>query len=152
MQAQKCKREMILTYFGFSVPQTLVEHDCCDFYKEKCVCEDCALVSHLSAIEINTENIECSSDGSIPADSCQLNAEQMDSLLEELQRFRLSLPGTGPSCVGSTSLVTGISLDLLQQIAQNASSFHSPQDMEKKLPFFSHSHAFSIWEILKKYQ
>ncbi len=80
-----------------------------------------------------------------------LTKEEKSKLLEELVNFRLSLPGHGRTSVGSTSLSTGVSIELISQIVDKAHTFTSPADMEENLPIFSQSHAVSIWEIVKQY-
>lgn len=152
VESGRCKREVILSHFGFPVPPQFPQHNCCDFHRQKCNCDDCQLMRDLEAIDEDDCQPKDTAESDTASKSNTLTAEQMDRLLEELQDFRLSLPGIGRSCVGSTSLATGITLDLLEQICQNAQSFNSIDDLEDKLPLFSHSHAISIWEILKKYQ
>jgi hypothetical protein len=44
--AQKCKRQMILTHFGFEVPNRVDPvHECCDYHPQLCNCDDCVLGS-----------------------------------------------------------------------------------------------------------
>lgn len=150
VQVRQCKRKAILTHFGHLMPPLAIEHNCCDIHKEVCCCDDCVCLAACNVTAEDKDNTN-SPDTSSPNTHQPLNVEQMTRLREELYSFRLSLPGTGRTCVGSTSLVTGVSLELLEQIAQNASTFSSIEDLSEKLPFFSHEHALSIWDILNKY-
>lgn len=150
VQTTKCKREMILSYFGFQLPCLPIVHECCDFHRKSCDCDDCLqdIMEEIQLKESEKEGVTATTSSVTNT----LSESEMNQLYEELQTFRLSLPGTGPSCVGSTSLVTGITLDLLKDITQNATAFCGVEDLEENLPLFSHSHALSIWEILRKYQ
>ena len=46
-ESDKCKRDMILEYFGLSsFPRNSDNlHDCCDYREKFCTCEDCLLSS-----------------------------------------------------------------------------------------------------------
>ena len=46
-ESDKCKRDMILEYFGFSsFPRNSDNlHNCCDYREKFCTCEDCLLSS-----------------------------------------------------------------------------------------------------------
>ena len=77
--------------------------------------------------------------------------EQIAKLNEELVKFRLSLPGHGRTSVGSPSLSSGVTIKLIREVAENAHTFSSAEDIEKRLPIFSHSHAISMWKIVKQF-
>lgn len=83
--------------------------------------------------------------------STHLTTEEKNKLNAELVQFRLSLPGQGRTSVGSTSLSSGVTTELINQIVDRAHTFSSPEDIEECLPIFSHSHAISIWNIVKQY-
>ena len=54
------------------------------------------------------------------AEQRQLEPDVEEKLREELDLFRLSLPGSGRSSIGSTSLSSGITIILMDQVVQNA--------------------------------
>ena len=80
-----------------------------------------------------------------------LTTEEQNKLYEELVNFRLSLPGHGRTSVGSTSLSSGVTIELINEIVGKAHTFSSAGDIEDSLPIFCHSHAISIWNIVKQY-
>ncbi|CAB3997644.1 Hypothetical predicted protein [Paramuricea clavata] len=50
--ADKCKREIILNYFGYKLAKRIKpEHTCCDFRQQKCSCDDCVLSSAAEMLE-----------------------------------------------------------------------------------------------------
>ena len=81
----------------------------------------------------------------------KLNMEQIAKLNEELVKFRLSLPGHGRTSVGSMSLSSGVTIKLIREVVENAHTFSSAEDIEKRLPIFSQSHAISMWKIVKQF-
>ena len=62
-----------------------------------------------------------------------------------------SLPGHGRTIVGSSSLSSGVTIKLIHEVAENAHTFSSAEDIEKRLPFFSQSHAISIRKIVEQF-
>jgi len=63
----------------------------------------------------------------------------------------LSLLGSGRSCVGSTSLSTGITIGLIDQIVKSTFSLTPLEEIERHLPIYSKSHAIAVWNIIQKY-
>ena len=75
-----------------------------------------------------------------------------EKLREELHVYRFSLPGTGRTSVGGTSLSSGTTtLDLVDQIVKNIHQLTSVDKIEATLPIFSRRSAIAIWEIVQKY-
>ena len=151
VKADKCKREMIMGYFGFlPLPLNDEQHGCCDYHAKICKCEDCSLSSIASLMDTPLdENTTQAVEVITPS---TLTKKEKSKLLEELVTFRLSLPGHGRTSVGSTSLSSGVSIELISQIVDKAHTFTSPADIEENLPIFSHGHAVSIWDIVKQYR
>jgi len=80
-----------------------------------------------------------------------LSPEQEAKLREELDLFRLSLPGSGRSSVGGTSLSSGITLNLIDQVIKNVHLLTSEGKIEAMLPIYSRRNAMAIWNIVQKY-
>lgn len=147
----KCKREMIMGYFGFEPPPPREEvHECCDYHAKLCKCEDCLLSDMASLMDPPFKEM--------PTQACcegnpspNLTAKKKSELHEELVNFRLSQPGHGRTTVGSTSLSSGVTIKLIGEIVDKAHTFSSAADIEESLPIFSHHHAISIWNIVKQY-
>ena len=76
------------------------------------------------------------------AQTYQLTNEQTANIREYLFNFRLSL--SGRIYVGNSSLTTSIHISLLDQVVENV------DDIKENLEIFSHTHAVSIWNILKQ--
>ena len=79
----------------------------------------------------------------------ELNMDQIAQLNEDLVKFWLS--GHGRTSVGSTSLSSGVTIKLIREVAENAHTFSSAEDIEKRLPIFSQSHAILMWNIVKQF-
>ena len=53
-QSDKCKREVIMGYFGFTpLPfnSDQLVHSCCDYHEKLCKCEDCLLYTVASMMD-----------------------------------------------------------------------------------------------------
>lgn len=154
VKVQNCKRAFILNYFGFQLPpRTGPLHECCDYHFQCCDCDECVISCIPAVFEQHDQEDDLPTAGRPDAVqlSNQLEPEMSAKLLEELNTFRLSLSGTGRTFVGSTSLSSGISIQLIQQIVESATTYTSVECLEEKLPVFSRENAKAIWNILKKY-
>ena len=153
VQEKKCKREMILNYFGFKAPSRSGSlHECCDFHQNMCDCDDCVISSIPSILEeAGIQDDETTSAEASASTSLTLPPALEEKLREELHVYRFSLPGTGRTSVGGTSLSSGITLDLVDQIVKNIHQLTSVEKIEATLPIFSRRNAIAIWEIVQKY-
>ena len=154
LSASVCKREKLLSYFGHTVPRSdyVPEHTCCDFHAKTCECDEC--VVHATSEML--EQVSCSGNQGEDASSSelgqvtpQLSTEKKTLLRERLVAFRQTLHGSGRTCVGSVSLCTGFSVDVLEEVVENANEYKSVDDIYTKLPLFSTAHAISIFKILE---
>lgn len=154
VQDKKCKRKMILNYFAFNPPKRSgPPHECCDFHENLCDCDDCvisvvATIFEDGKIQDGTTYSEASENVPI---FHTLAPDLEVKLREELDFFRLSLPGTGRSSVGGTSLSSGITLDLIDQIVKSVNLLTSEEKIEEMLPIFSRKNATAIWKIIQNY-
>lgn len=153
VSSPNCKREMILAHFGFTVPpRSGPDHECCDYHQKQCNCDDC-VVSSIPVVFYSMDLNKTDQDHhqhELPI-SLIVDAKTRASIYEDLVNFRLTLPGIGKSCVGSTSLVTGITLQLIQDIVDNVSTLTCVEDIESTLPVFSHDIAVHVWSIIQKH-
>ena len=149
-----CKRDKLLTYFGHCVPRAnyVPAHLCCDVHAKSCDCDEC----FVDATSEMLHRVTCSDDQKRDASSSnseqvttQLNSEKKELLRERLIEFRQTLHGSGRTCVGSISLCTGFSMQLLEEIVDNANDFKSIEDLYARLPLFSTDHAVAILEMLE---
>ncbi|XP_028410669.1 uncharacterized protein LOC114533377 [Dendronephthya gigantea] len=156
VQEPKCKREMILHHFGHKMPKRdLPDHTCCDFHWRYCECDDCVVNSAQ-----NNEDTPMKSkyernvnDKHLSICTCSktsLTDIEKVALHDALVNYRLSLHGSGPSCVGGVSLATGFSVDLIDMIVQNAKELTSIEEIKEKLPIFDDEHAKNIFAILSE--
>ena len=109
-----CKCEIILQYFGYQAPRRIDgDHDCCDYHRNLCSCELCK--SEAKKPKFVTED---DLQNTAPAGSITVSKEQRDLFRQRLLTFRDTL-GTSRSCVGSVSLSTGFSLELVDIAVEN---------------------------------
>ena len=152
VQKQECKREMILGYFGFQVPTVSgPPHLCCDYHQKICSCDDCVVASVSTMFEETIQNQEDQTGANTETSPKQLEPHAEEQLREELSLFRLSLPGGGRSSVGGTSLSSGITISLIDDIVKNIFLLTSLEEIEAHLPIYSNSHAIAVWNIIQKY-
>lgn len=101
--------------------------------------------------EAGIQDDETTSAEASASTSLTLPPDLEEKLREELHVYRLSLPGTGRTSVGGTSLSSGITLDLVHQIVKNVHQLTSVEKIEATLPIFSRRNAIAIWKIVQKY-
>jgi len=102
------------------------------------------------------EEVGIQDDETTPAEesastSLTLAPEREEKLRAELDVYQFSLPGTGRTSVGGTSLSSGITWDPVAQIVINVHQSTSVETIEAMLPIFSRRNAIAIWEIVQKY-
>ena len=156
VSSNKCKREMILSYFGYKQPiQARPDHLCCDFHQKLCQCEDCILVSAAQMFELQ-ENTKLLQSTPIADQECTttsecLGTDQKAKLREELINFRQSLHGSGKTCVGRIDLASGFSMKLVDMVVSQAKELTSVEKIKSQLPIFDEHHALVIYKIVQKH-
>ena len=139
-----CKREIILQYVGYHAPdRTDGGHDCCDYHRNICSCELC--VSEAKKPKFVPE-VDLQS--TAPTGSITVSKEQRDFFRQRLLSFCDTL-GTSRSCVGSMSLSTSFSLELVDTAVQNIEHLDSVGSILSYLPVFSEDNAKAIFDILQ---
>jgi len=153
VKSDKCKREMILSYFGYKPPTRKgPDHLCCDFHKSQCQCDDCVLASAAQSLELKeTTQYQSSATPQFDEPTTVLNAEQKAELRDELIEFRQSLHGSGKTCLGSISLASGFGMSLVDLIVAHANELTSVKKIMEQLPIFDEQHALRIFEIVQKH-
>lgn len=124
VKSDKCKREMILSYFGYEPPTWEgPDHLCCDFHKNQCQCDDCILASAAQSLELQeTTQHQSSATPQFDEPTAVLNAQQKAELRDELIEFRPSLHGSGKKCLGSISLASGFGMSLVDLVVAHANA------------------------------
>jgi superfamily II DNA helicase RecQ len=155
-----CKRGKVLSYFGYSIParDNVPDHLCCDYHVGECKCDDCVIETASEMFE----QCSCSEEkdiysqeelhtfGSDTEASFQLSDEKKQHLRHKLTDFRQTLHGYGRSCVGSVSLTTGFSMELIDNVIEHANELTSLEKVKSKLLLFNNDHAVAIFEIVKE--
>ena len=157
VKAEKCKRGVILNYFGYELPKrTGPEHTCCDFHQQRCCCDDCILTAASEMMENASTQITGSDDnvllGSTEAahqTTVPLTIKQKPLLKGYLLSYRQFLHGYGKSCVGSVGVSAGFSLELVDAIIEHACELTSIDTVKSKLPLFDNDHAHVIFEMVQ---
>ena len=150
VKSDKCKREMILSHFGYKPPKRVeADHTCCDHHRKNCQCEDCLLVQAVEGIDFKV-SINTSTTTNSTTTTKYLSNEQNEILREELLNFRASLHGSGKTCVGSISLVSGFSMELVDLVIACAPELTSLAKIKTELPVFDEDHAKAIHKILTR--
>lgn len=105
----KCKREMILNYFGFLVFLVIeVVYICCDYYQKICDCDDCIIFNVFNMFEENMQDEVDLLVDILEVEQRYLEFDVVEKLREEFDLFRLFFFGSGRFFVGSISLSSGI--------------------------------------------
>ena len=109
---------MILSYFGYKPPTgERPDYLCCDFHNNQCWCDDYVLASAAGSLELQeTTQHQRSATAQFDEPTAVLNAEQKAELRDELIAFRQSLHGSGKTCSGSISLVSGFGMSLVDLV------------------------------------
>ena len=79
VKKQKCKREMILGYFGF--------HECCDYHEHSCDCDDCVVASVSTMFEETMQNQDDQRGDTAETSPQKLEPHAEERLREELNLF-----------------------------------------------------------------
>ena len=149
VEEKKCKREMILNSFGFKAPSRGGSlHECCDFHQNMCDCDDWVISSIPSILEeAGIQDDETFSAEASASTSVTLPPDLEEKLREELHVYRFSLPGTGRTSVGGTSLSSGITLDLVDQIVKNIHQLTSVDKIEVACENIRFSSLFAAGDV-----
>ena len=152
VKSDRCKREMILSYFGHKPPIWKgPEHLCCVFHQKHCQCEDCVLASAAQTLEIQGTTQQDSPPSQIEETTAPhnvLNNEQKAKLREDLIEFRQTLHGSGKTCLGSISLASGFSMSLVDSVVLLANELTSVKKVQELLPIFDEQHAVAVFTIV----
>ena len=139
----ECKREIILQHFGHSAPKRSDGgHSCCDHHRNICTCQLCK-----SKIKPVSEDVLPRSTAPA-ASTVTVSKEQSDLFRQKLLQFRNTL-GSSQCCVGSVSLSTGFSLELVDVAVNNIEHLDSVESILSLLPVFSEDNAKVIFDILQ---
>ena len=71
-------------------------------------------------------------------------------LLALILQLRLSQSGHGRTSVGTISLSSGITIEMINEFYEKAHTFSSVEDIKERLPVFSHNHAVAFWNALQE--
>ena len=52
--------------------------------------------------------------------------------------------------VGTTCLSSGITIEMINEFYEKAHTFSSVEDIEERLPVFSHNHEVAFWNVLNE--
>ena len=75
----------------------------------------------------------------------------LEKLQDKLTSYWLTLD-YGRSCIGSTSLSSGFSVELIELVCTSFNELNSFDDVATKMPVFTKGNAMVILDILKKYK
>ena len=151
VKAEKCKRGVILNYFGYELPKrTGPDHTCCDFHQQRCCCDDCILTAASEMMENaqitgSDDNVLLGSREAAHQTTAALTMKQKTLLKGYLLSYRQFLHGYGKSCVGSVGRSAGFSLELVDAIIEHACELTSIDTVKSKLPLFDNDHAHVIF-------
>lgn len=151
VQEPKCKREILLSYFGYEVPaRDLPAHTCCDSHQ--CTCDDCMLADVSCLFGISENNSSPLMESVTPMANVKnvLSKEESDAIRSGLEKYRSTLHGSGRSCVGGITLATGFSLELIDQVVEQAVFLTSVKKIKARLPLFSNAQAEAILEVVRQ--
>ena len=147
----KCKREIILRYFGHEPPKKSNLHSCCDFHKTVCKCKTCmaSLSEGLEGCSISSASSDSIMTDYLSDEPC-VTQRQKEGIRAELEAYRASLI-FGKSCVGGVTLSTGFSLELINLTILHCNKLDSVDRVKELLPVFSKQNAEVVYAIVSKY-
>lgn len=146
--SDSCKREIILKYFGHDVKHKPDYHNCCDYHRSVCDCLLCLDKDENS--ELKEQDIQPTVPVETDEACVSISVFQKKSIREDLERYRASLQ-FGRSCVGSITLATGFSIELIDMTIEHCGKFKSVNDIHDLLPVYSKEHAKVIFDIVSQY-
>ena len=142
-----CKRNIILQYFGYHAPKRSDGgHNCCDYHRNICTCELHLCKSSSNEKQATVSEGEQHGSTAVTASTVSVSNEQRDLFRQELLCYRDSL-GSSRSCVGSISLSTGFSLELIDMAVSNMEQLDSLESIISALPCFSLDNVNIIFDI-----
>ena len=152
--ATSCKRKTILDYCGHEVPKRTILHSCCDFHKLNCNCETCienTIVEETGECSIEPPAKEISANNVLTSlVPVTVTPDQQDEIRSELEAYQDSLQ-FGKTCVGSVTLSTGFSLELIDMTIKHCDKLVSVEIVEDILPIFSKRNAEVIYDIVSRH-
>lgn len=115
VQSDKCKREIILKYFGYDVPDKRPkDHTCCDFHRKICQCETYQLVQVADQVEALALDVQLLSHEPDDIKTVIIASEVKENIKRDIERYRVKLQREiGRSIVGSASLSSGLPVELI---------------------------------------
>ena len=146
--ATSCKRKTILDYCGHEVPKRTILHSCCDFHKLNCSCETCienTIVEEMGECSIEPPAKEISANNVLTS-LVSVTPDQQDEIRSELEAYQVSLQ-FGKTCVGSVTLSTGFSLELIDMTIKHCDKLVSVEIVEDILPIFSKRNAEVMYDM-----
>ena len=92
VQSDKCKREIILKYFGYDVPDKQPkDHTCCDFHRKICQCETCQLVQAADQVEALALDVHVLSHEQDDNKTVIIASEVKENIKQDIERYRVKL-------------------------------------------------------------
>lgn len=150
VQTTTCRRQLLLNYFGNSVPEGQLHHNCCDNCQKLCQCQICNEKKEDEQLADACAALEVGNTPSTPKQQKKsLSQVQSQQLKHNLTEYRLSSSAT-TSYVGIT-FTTGLSDKVIDLIVERFSLINNLEDLEKEIPLFSKVQAQDIMVILEKF-
>ena len=146
--SSECRRQIILQYFGYSIEDPVNPVlMCCDIHKSQCKCSSCTTDDGSDEALRNMNISACISDTEVHED---LPTPPL-ALYNDLLEYRQNL-SSGRTCVGSVSLSSGFSIELIDAVFKSFNEIDSVDHIMEHLPVFSRANAEVIYKILCKYK
>ena len=154
VSSSTCRRQTILEHFGYDISEKSSPlHLCCDVDKAKCQCCECLAEHFDESLHTSLSDFENKSkEGKDMSEVVhQEGIIDLQAIRDELELFRMGLM-SGRSCVGSVSLSSGFSINLIDAVLEHIHQLNSPEDRVTRLPVFSLANAEAIYSIISKYK
>ena len=103
--SNKCKREIILHYFGHEPPKRSNLNSCCDFHKTVCECQNCmaSFSEGLEGCSISSASSDSIMTDYLSDEPC-VTQRQKEGNRAELEAYCASLQ-FGKSCIGRCNTI-----------------------------------------------
>ena len=151
-EKSKCRRKILLEYYGYDTTSTVTMHNCCDVCAQNCDCgqdlckesdgwAELALKSHEEKHSINKTEY-----------TRDVTPHERDTVRDLLVEYQQSLVqhGNNESLYTGTSIASGLPTQLIGVIVDQLHTIGNEFNLRERFPFFNPAHVPKVWNIIQQ--